>query len=73
MGLETPETERVDIPEPEPLRVPSVEPHREPEPAEVPALKARQGPEPVLGGIPERRIQEVEAWVAAAAASTGGL
>ena len=33
MGLETPETERVDIPQPEPLQVPSAEPSREPVPS----------------------------------------
>jgi hypothetical protein len=35
LGLETPETERIDIPKPEPLGVPLLEPGRDPAPVEA--------------------------------------
>jgi len=35
MGLQTPETERIDIPQPEPLELPAREPSLEPVHAEV--------------------------------------
>jgi hypothetical protein len=35
MGLQTPETERIDVPRPEPLEIPTLEPSREPAHVEV--------------------------------------